>query len=448
MKKLSISFILLLGFLALIPQNVEADVAVYYTPREVHEMSRVKVNSLQCFYKIKSNTPTEYKGQNLALKRVPYSYDSGFSSFKYKPPVKPSYKYSTDARINGQDTCDLFSSGGFNPDKETGLMVPDKTCYDHTINNRQENTKYDVNSFVSDCREYVTVYSNGHRAFRSAYGYDVTDVPPGSYLKFIPETKEVQVISNKDESYKKDIPNKISVLNAEEKRLKGTTPANVNNDNFSGRESEIRIEHLANAKSLYCLYNKKSKLSQKYSGQDIKLESCDKYKQYSYKDHIYYPICGGYTDSYYGTRDVYDYFIYGDTVEELSFRYHLLTQGLSTQNKKAVNEIIMGNGKIGSLHGNCNEYIAITFLDVKSKKHITYFADVTNVPPNSYLQYVPETKTLKVISPADKNYADIAKKYREKQKENAKEEQLAKEYLKEHKNKLKERYDLQITFED
>ncbi len=447
MKKLYLGFILL-GFLALVPQNIKADVIIYYTPQETHEMSRVQVNSLQCFYNIKSNISMEYKGQNLALKEIPYR--GGSSSFKYKPPVNPSYKYLTDANINGQDTCDLFPNGGFNPDKETGLMVPDKTCYDHTISNRQENAKYDVNSFVSDCREYVEVYGNYDYRFRSAYGYDVTDVPPGSYLKFIPETKEVQVISNKDESYKKDIPSKVSALNEESKRLKTNIPTNTNNDNFPGGryEREENMKRLANAKSLYCLYNKKSKLSQKYSGKDIKLESCDKYKQYSYKDHIYYPICGGYSDSYYGTRDVYDYFIYGDTVEGFSFRYHLLTEGISLQKNKVPNEIIIGNGKIGSLHGNCNEYIAIDFLDIKSKKHITYFADVTDVPPNSYLQYVPENKTFKVTSPADKNYADIAKKYKEKQKENAKEEQLAKEYIKKHKNKLKERYDLQITFED
>ena len=48
-------------------------------------------------------------------------------------------------------------------------------------------------SLICDCKEYVGVFGSK--------GYEVTDVPIGSYLKLVPETKEMQVLPPTEETY-------------------------------------------------------------------------------------------------------------------------------------------------------------------------------------------------------------------------------------------------------
>ena len=63
---------------------------------------------------------------------------------------------------------------------------------------------------------------------------------------------------------------------------------------------------------------------------------------------------------------------------------------------------------------NCHEYIKFNKKqDADSGELTTFFVDVTNVPPDSYLKYLPKKKKFKVISPADKNYDSIIKKHEE-----------------------------------
>ncbi|MBO4707655.1 MAG: hypothetical protein J5594_03760 [Elusimicrobiaceae bacterium] len=426
MKKLSISFILLFGLFTFVPQIALGDVVTSYSLEETHKLSNEVIESFMCFYKKKLNTPTNYKGQNLKLIEVPYyTYPR---DFEYKPTNIPSYKYLTDAYLNVQDICNLFPDKTEEMEEEyfptsvcdNGVckeQKPSKTCrytkYKNYNDDNKKTAEYNLDSFVSGCKEYVTVYKHSHYMIRDAYGYDVTNVPPGSYLKFIPETKELQVISNNDDSYKKDIPSKISALKAEGSKFRKTIRKdnikaffrkNINKIRY-GAETKEEGEILSRIKSLECLGKKKSKLSQKYLGKDIRLKSCNKYKTNDDTEDFYYKLCSG--ETYFpvvsGLTEN-QYFIYGDNLAEEYF------------GQENAEKILLGKSSSPKgYHNNCHEYIPFSFFDTKSKSKIEYFADITNVPPNSYLEYIPGNETLRVIAPADDNYADIAKKYEEKQ---------------------------------
>ena len=429
MKKFFIPFVFLLGFLIFVPQITLADVLVMYTPQETHKKSHDIVKSLLCFYNKKINTPN-YEIKKLKLIEVPY-YTSD-PSLEYQPSNTPDYQYLTDAVVNSQDICNQFPNEEEREEEFPTSICNNGVCREQklsktckyvkyndsrTYNENKKDTKYTVNSFVYDCKEYIKVYSNTSPGIRESYGYDVTDVPPGSYLKFIPETKEVHVISNKDDSYKKDIPSKISLLRIEEKKfhkeikkdnIKAFFKKNVNKIRY-GAETKEKGEILDRVKSLECLGKKKSKLSQKYFGKDIKLKSCDKYKSKQDTNDFYYNICFGIIDFLVMTEN--QYFIYGDE----------LTEEYSEQENTG--KILLGRSSSpNGYHNNCHEYIRFSIFDTKSKLNTKYFADVTNVPENSYLQYISEKETLKVISPGDENYQNIAKKYKEKQKNKTREE--------------------------
>ncbi len=408
MKKFFIPLILLCGFIISVPQVAFSDVLIHYSPEETRKLSNEVVESFKCFYEKKLNTPTNYEGQNLKLQEVPYySYNP---SLRYRPPSVPENKYYTNVHIKAQNICDLFPKETTATEHfDTSIVTKDgkivknevrEVCLlrDYEVYDREEDEegRYTVNSFVSNCKEYVEVFAN---RYRGAYGYDVTDVPPGSYLKYIPETHEVQVISNNDDSYKKDIPSKISALKTEGSKfrkairkdnIKAFFRKNINKIRY-GAETKEEGERLARKKSFECLGKKKSKLPQKYSGKDIKLKSCDDYKNSDDENNFYYKLCSGSIDFSIMTKN--HYFI--ETFRE----------GSKPHNEAMVRDIdtVLGSKKT-SRHNNCHEYINFG----------KYFADITNVPQGSYLKYLPDNDVLKVISPVDEDYKNIVKSVTEK----------------------------------
>lgn len=154
MKKLYISFILLFGFLTFTPQVALGDSAFYLSPREKQEIERQTKKELQCLYEKKAKLPKKYTGSNIKLETIPYRRIVNFRiPFDY-PSTKILY------------FCGL------------------KHCFNRV-----------VESIVNDCNEYVVLKQYNHQGFRGdKYVYNITEVPPGSYLKYLPKTNELKIL--------------------------------------------------------------------------------------------------------------------------------------------------------------------------------------------------------------------------------------------------------------
>jgi len=158
MKKLYIGFILLFGFLTFVPQGVLADAISFSREEEKWWQEQKKATakfekSLQCLYEKKLKLPQEYSGPNLKVERVFYNG----SDFSHKGNTGNEY-------IIEKTTKDIY-----NPIRE---------------------------GFIGrDCTEYIELLNN-------LWVYDVTNIPAGSHLKYIPATEEMEVLLPKDDSQK------------------------------------------------------------------------------------------------------------------------------------------------------------------------------------------------------------------------------------------------------
>ncbi len=196
MKKLYIGFILLFGFLTFVPQVAVGDIPIILSPQEEQKLKEDKQKSLTCLNEKKAKVPSKYEGPNLKLETIP-NYKFQFSS----PGTNMKY-YIDPVGIVGVRT------------KNIHYRLPEKRLKEVLKQN------YVLTSIVQNCVEYITIHET-NPSRENSYAYNVTNVPPNSYLKYIPETSEMQVITPTDKEYKKFMAEyKRREKRLEEERLK------------------------------------------------------------------------------------------------------------------------------------------------------------------------------------------------------------------------------------
>lgn len=167
MKKLYFVFILIFGFLAFVPQIALGDSAVS-SQKIMKKIKEDKAKALACVHNRKANFPTKYEGQNLKLQYLPH-----YGRESLPPTTNIEYFI---------DPASFLKLGKPPAIKEL------------------EEKPYKTNSIANaECSEYVIIPFTGYIPIV----YYVGDVPPNSYLKYIPETSEMQVITPTDKEYKK-----------------------------------------------------------------------------------------------------------------------------------------------------------------------------------------------------------------------------------------------------
>ncbi len=222
MKKSYLGFILLLGCLVFSPQIALGDSIMYklFSPMEIHKKHMANINGALCLFEKKSNLPQKYTNGNLKIQKIPKNHSDYRIKSNYKPISTPSFEYTTDINITGQDVCGVI----FNCEK---VSLPIEVVRANYIkeNYGKKSKGYNVKSYIFDCKEYIIGFigekDNGLGGlYTEPYGYDVTDVPVGSYLKYIPETHEVQVFSLDDKSYQQIIDENIYTVKQKLKEIK------------------------------------------------------------------------------------------------------------------------------------------------------------------------------------------------------------------------------------
>ncbi len=210
MKKFFIPLILLCGFFVLIPQSILADVIIPVSNKEKQETEKQYKQDLICVNKIKAKLPQKYIGPNLKAKKqseTPYIFYTLYKQPWENINLSTENEYMIDSYSNALDVFDRFPFQHEEP--VIGIT-------------RQL-------SVVYDCREYIMLYN--YTQVENGPGgvviimYDVTDVPPGSYLKYITDKKEFKVLAPTQESYqeiiesqKKELKNRNERLKVEQKR--------------------------------------------------------------------------------------------------------------------------------------------------------------------------------------------------------------------------------------
>lgn len=154
MKKLYIGLILLFVFLSFVPQITLGDSIVFLSSQEKQEIEKRTQKELQCLYEKKLKLPKKYAGPNIKLETIPYKGTINFRTpFDY-PSTKILY------------FCGL------------------QNCYNRVIS-----------SVVNNCNEYVVLKTDNFQGFRgNRHVYNITEVPPGSYLKYLPKTNELKIL--------------------------------------------------------------------------------------------------------------------------------------------------------------------------------------------------------------------------------------------------------------
>ena len=162
MKKLYIGFILLFGFLTFVPQVVVGDIPIILSPQEEQKLKEGKQKSLACLNEKKANIPAKYEGPNLKLETISQG------KFQFFSPGT-NMKYYIDP---------------------IGILEVRKKNIDYRQYYKHYETKlkevlkqnYTLTSIVQNCVEYVTICETDPSR-RNNYAYNVTNVPPNSYLK-------------------------------------------------------------------------------------------------------------------------------------------------------------------------------------------------------------------------------------------------------------------------
>ena len=210
MKKFSIAFVFLFVFLTSITQVALGREIM--NRKEILDLRREILEDILCFYNEKLNSTQDYTNKTLKIQKVPVkpmmSVPSMIAEDRTPMPKSfPMLEYITDVNIKANDLCGI---------------APNCTELRNTSSTESENslTKfYFIHSYTKNCKEYVSVFTD-LRHLDSDYGYDVTNVPPGSYLQFIPETKEVLVIPSKEQAYKRHIETDIRLVKQELNKIK------------------------------------------------------------------------------------------------------------------------------------------------------------------------------------------------------------------------------------
>ena len=194
MKSLYLTLILLFGFLIFAPQAANADVIrrswnTINAPVETEKDRAVnQAKLLLCLYEKKLKVPQKYSGPAL---RKQAAFD------KIQPQVFSGFKYFGYGHGHGYP--------GEHPTKINGY-----TAYNGT-----------------NCFEF---FEHTSASSLNTEFYDVTAIPPGSYLKYVRATDSYEVFSPKDNSYKQFIWNKMKDLEKKVQELQDST--------FTGDETE------------------------------------------------------------------------------------------------------------------------------------------------------------------------------------------------------------------
>ena len=208
MKKSYIIFTSLFVLMMFAPNFIRANIAwkyesnrsEYKSRKEGHKYWKKSIEDTLCLLEKKSNLK-EYKGPNLKFGPIcrnsySYVYDS-------IPVTFPRLEYLTDVLLENKDLRDMIP--GYKEDRHfSGYISAGATSHMHVTKHKTLPKKHIVRSVICGCNDYIYIHFGQGT---TEYGYDVTDVPIGSYLKFIPETKELQVISPKDGAYEEIIKN-------------------------------------------------------------------------------------------------------------------------------------------------------------------------------------------------------------------------------------------------
>ncbi|MBR4682017.1 MAG: hypothetical protein IKP06_01750 [Elusimicrobiaceae bacterium] len=177
MTKKSLFFTLLFVFLTFVLQLAVAT-QITLSPEEEQKVRKQIQEKLNCLNEKKEKLPAKYEGPNLKLKSMPRNFDVANIS------TSTGMEYYIDSAA-------VVEIGKKNKD-----TLPSKY-----ILSKKYTTKRGVVS--GECAEYIQIHHiDGYAGF---WAYEVTNVPPNSYLKYIPETSEMQVITPANEEYKKFI---------------------------------------------------------------------------------------------------------------------------------------------------------------------------------------------------------------------------------------------------
>lgn len=299
MKKSFIPLVLLFGFLVFVPQIALAD-ALYYSPEAItrimkdkRERKEKKKEYNSCLQNYKSKLPTEYNGQNLKLE----------------------YKEIRKYLVN------MWT-------KKIDYWFETKNDYFVDVDTPTGTSVLKLQSLVHDCEtEYLTII------WWPPITVDVTNVQPGSHLKLVQGTDEVQVLPPNKTGYK--IFNKNAVFEELYAQIRNGLKAKKERD-------------------LQCFNNKKPELTE-YTGPNLKPENIESKD----KKHC---------------------------LARFSGFTHTLPE---TQNKYDIDFPKWHNTGHKSFVCDCEEYI-----EIREDGYKCY--DVTNVPPNSRLEYIPKTQEMKV----------------------------------------------------
>ncbi len=329
MKKLSISFILL-GFLALVPQSALANAPYPLNIMEKLKNKEAKINELKerynpCLQEHKSMLPKKYKGPNLRLE-----FNKEINSYVVKSNHVDYWFYTDNEYFIDVDETNIL--------KKTSL--------------------------AKDCNtEYINVYSgwpNGN--------INVIDVPPGSHLKYIPGTDEIQVLPPTKESYK-----------------------NHKNEYFVFQKLDDQIKQglqIKKEKDLKCVNKKKTSFTAGYAGSNLKYEAILNYSENNSTESNKQKLCvETYSNSELLTMTENRY----NVVSPNEYRTETSTGRRLPLFKK-------------SYICDCEEYI---FVNADNQ---TYIYNVTNVPSRSTLKFIPETKEIQVFPITKENLEPKIKK--------------------------------------
>lgn len=178
MTKKSLFFAFLFGFLTFVSQLAIAT-QVTLPPAEEQKIRKQVQENLNCLNEKKTKLPAKYQGPNLKLRSIPRNLDI----------ANISTATGTEYYIDSVAVVEINKK---NKDKFNEQQLK-------YILSR----KYiaEVGVLGRGCAEYIRIHHmDGYAGF---WAYEVTNVPPNSYLKYIPETSEMQVITPADDEYKK-----------------------------------------------------------------------------------------------------------------------------------------------------------------------------------------------------------------------------------------------------
>ncbi|MBO7605544.1 MAG: hypothetical protein J6S61_03660 [Elusimicrobiaceae bacterium] len=220
MKKLYMSFILLFAFVVFAPCFAEADVAIPPSPEEIarynKELQLAKEQNkkdIECLSEIKEDIPKEYKGPNLKIeKNIPQV----FLRYDIDSSTQNIYYVDTYLHVFG-NFFDKYNRPVFGLRMKIGQAY---NCKEYILLNNRPVLEDGQYNFI----EHVPV------------AYDITDVPPGSYLKYIPETEEFQVLPPTEESYKEIMKGQMEKSQKRNKTLRAKQNKKVEQDKFKQKE--------------------------------------------------------------------------------------------------------------------------------------------------------------------------------------------------------------------